>query len=239
MKDFIRRIRVIFLHLLSHRSTSLDIKDKVLVVAPHPDDEVLGCSGLIQRLLSEGKRVDVVILSGGGKSHAGCCKIEESMLIESRRNLSRKAAGILGLPLESLHFLNYPDGSIAFDCVETEKLKGLIDSLQPAAIFIPHKGEGWSDHLEAGNIVRKLIGEKSSIALYEYCVWFWYYNVWNIDWKNVFVLKMTKMEHSHKNEAIDTYIHPKAPCGNPWSGVLPLVFVWANRWRKELYFKIK
>lgn len=239
MKDFIRQIRVIFLHLLSHKSTSLDIKDKVLVVAPHPDDEVLGCSGLIQRLLSKGKRVDVVILSGGGKSHAGCCKIEESMLIESRRNLSRKAAGILGLPLESLHFLNYPDGSIAFDCVETEKLKALIDSLQPAAIFIPHKGEGWSDHLEAGYIVRKLIGEKSSIALYEYCVWFWYYNTWNIDWRNACTLKMNRKEHDNKNRAIDTYIEPKAPCGKPWSGVLPLVFVWANRWRKELYFRIK
>ena len=157
MKDFIRRIRVIFLHLLSHRSTSLDIKDKVLVVAPHPDDEVLGCSGLIQRLLSEGKRVDVVILSGGGKSHAGCCCIEESTLVESRRNLSRRAAKVLGLPLEHLYFLDYPDGSIAFDCAETEKLKTLIDRLSPTTVFIPHKGEGWSDHLAAGEIVKNLI----------------------------------------------------------------------------------
>ena len=62
MKEFIRRIRVIFLHLLFRKSISLDIGDKVLIVAPHPDDEVLGCSGLIQRLLSEGKRVDIVIL---------------------------------------------------------------------------------------------------------------------------------------------------------------------------------
>ena len=88
---------------------------------------MLGCSGLIQRLLSEGKRVDVVILSGGGKSHAGCCRIEESTLVESRRNLSRRAAKVLGLPLEHLYFLDYPDGSIAFDCAETEKLKTLIE----------------------------------------------------------------------------------------------------------------
>lgn len=239
MKDFIRRIRILLIRLLFRNLVELATFDKVLIVAPHPDDEVLGCSGLIQRLLSEGKQVDVVILSGGGKSHAGCCKIDESILIESRRNLSRKAAKILGLPLENLHFLDYPDGSIAFDCPETDRLKELIDMLQPDTIFVPHKGEGWSDHLEAGRIVRKLVGETSGVSLYEYCVWFWYYNVWNIDRKNAYVLKMTKEEHFRKNEAIDAYVQPKAPCGNPWSGILPPVFVWANRWRKELYFRIK
>lgn len=239
MKDFIRQIRVLLFRVLFQKSLELVIPDKVLIVAPHPDDEVLGCSGLIQRLLSEGKQVDVAILSGGGKSHAGCCKIDESTLIESRRNLSRKAAKTLGLPLEHIHFLDYPDGNIAFDCPETDRLKELIDMLQPDTIFVPHKGEGWSDHLEAGRIVRNLVGETSGVSLYEYCVWFWYYNVWNIDRKNAYVLKMTEEEHFRKNEAIDAYIQPKAPCGNPWSGVLPPVFVWANRWRKELYFRLK
>lgn len=239
MKDFIRRIRVIFLHLFFHKSISLEIKDKVLIVAPHPDDEVLGCSGLIQRLLSEGKRVDVVILSGGGKSHAGCCSIEESTLVESRRNLSRRAAKVLGLPLEHLYFLDYPDGSIAFDCAETEKLKALIDRLSPTTVFIPHKGEGWSDHLAAGEIVKNLIGKDSEIELYEYCVWFWYYNVWDIDWKNAVVLKLSQQEHAIKDKAIDAYIQPKSPCGKPWSGVLPKVFVKANRWNRELYFTLR
>lgn len=239
IKDFIRRIRVLLLRVLFRNFTELNISDKILIVAPHPDDEVLGCSGLIQRLLSEGKQVDVVILSGGGKSHAGCCEIDESTLIGSRRNLSRKAAKILGLPLENLHFLDYPDGSIVFDCSETERMKKLIDTLLPESIFVPHKGEGWSDHLEAGQIVRKLAGETSGVSFYEYCVWFWYYNVWNIDRKKAFVLTMSKEELSHKNEAINAYIQPKAPCGKPFSGVLPPVFVWANRWRKELYFRIK
>mgnify|MGYP002447786804 FL=1 len=239
MKDFIRRIRVLLFRVLFQDSSKLVMPNSVLIVAPHPDDEVLGCSGLIQRLLNEGKQVDVAILSGGGKSHAGCCKIDESTLIESRRNLSRKAAEILGLSLEHLHFLDYPDGCIAFDCSETDLLKKLIKTLQPKAIFVPHKGEGWSDHLEAGRIVRKLVGEMSGVSLYEYCVWFWYYNVWNIDRKNSFVLTMTKEDLFRKNEAINAYVQPKAPCGKPFSGVLPPVFVWANRWRKELYFRIK
>lgn len=222
------------IHKLSIQSWS-----RVLIVAPHPDDEVLGCSGLIQHLLRDGKRVDVVILSGGGKSHAGCCQIDTSLLIDSRRNLSRKAANLLGLSLENLHFLNYPDGCISYDCSETGQLKNLIEGLQPDAIFVPHRGEGWSDHLAAGAIVRKLISKTPKVELYEYCVWFWFYNVWNIDWKNARILAMSPQEHKDKNRAIDIYTKTNAPCGKPFSGVLPNIFIWANKWQKELYFKVK
>ncbi|OUN58410.1 PIG-L family deacetylase [Alistipes sp. An66] len=239
MKSLIKYWRIIVLHGVSTIIHKLSIQSwsRVLIVAPHPDDEALGCSGLIQRLLREGKQVDIVILSGGGKSHAGCCHIEESLLVDSRRNLSRKATGLLGLPLKNLHFLNYPDGSISYDCPETGQLKNLIEGLQPDVIFVPYRDEGWSDHLAARDIVRKFIGNDSKIELYEYCVWFWFYNVWNIDWKNARILVMSPQEHKNKNLAIDAYILPKAPCGNPWSGVLPNVFVRANRWKKELYFK--
>ncbi|WP_204246478.1 PIG-L deacetylase family protein [Alistipes sp. An116] len=241
IKSLIRYWRIIVLHgvLTIIHKLSIQSWSRILIVAPHPDDEVLGCSGLIQRLLREEKRVDVVILSGGGKSHAACCQIEESLLIDSRRNLSRKAAGILGLPLDNLHFLNYPDGSISYDCPETGQLKNLIEELQPDVIFVPHRGEGWSDHLAAGTIVRKLVGKTSKVELYAYCVWFWFYNIWNIDWKNAHILAMTSQEHRMKNRAIDAYVLPKAPCGKPWSGVLPDVFVRANRWKKELYFKME
>lgn len=56
IKDFIRQIRVIIIQCLLHRSTSLQLKDKILIVAPHPDDEVLGCSGLIQRMIEMGNK---------------------------------------------------------------------------------------------------------------------------------------------------------------------------------------
>ena len=94
MKDLVRRIRIVVVRLVAGRRL-FDLKqvgDRVLIVAPHPDDEVLGCAGLVQRLLSTGWQVDVVILSGGGRSHAGCCDIDETELIDRRRQLSRKAA---------------------------------------------------------------------------------------------------------------------------------------------------
>lgn len=83
-KNTVRSLRVIIISILSCGKRRLPIKERILIIAPHPDDEVLGCSGLIQRSLKEEKPVDVVILSGGGKSHSGCCSIDEKELIESR-----------------------------------------------------------------------------------------------------------------------------------------------------------
>lgn len=240
LKDFVRLVRVLVVRLIVWRKT-FDFEtagEAVLVVAPHPDDEVLGCAGLVQRLLSTGRQADVVILSGGGRSHAGCCGIDEASLVENRRQLSRRAAGIIGLPTERLHFLDYPDGGIAFDNAETGRFRQLMAALKPDSVFVPHRGEGWSDHLAAGEIVRRLTEEeKASVRVFEYCVWFWYYNSWNIDWHQARVLKMSPEENRKKQQAIDAYVTPLAPCGRPWSGVLPRVFVKACRWDRELYFE--
>lgn len=236
IKRFIRRGRIEILQRLLSFRPNLLIKDSILLIAPHPDDEILGCAGLIQQALKTGKKIDVVILSGGERSHSGCCDTDKYTLIEARRGLARKAAQIIGLPLERIHFFNYPDGNISYGNESTEELKLLIGELAPEAIFVPHKGEGWNDHIEAGNIIRKL--KLSEIQLYEYCVWFWYYNVWNIDWENAYCIQMTPEQHKIKLKAMQAYITPTAPCGKPWSGVLPEVFIKANQWNKELYFKV-
>lgn len=239
IKDFIRGIRIQILRGCLRKPLVLQSIQHILLVAPHPDDEVIGCAGLIQQLLKAGKQIDVVILSGGEKSHSGCCHIDEIALVKARRELSRQAAQIVGLPLEHLHFLNYPDGGIAYNHHETNRLKQLITDMKPDAIFIPHKGEGWSDHVEAGRIIKELTEECTDIQLYEYCVWFWYYNVWDIDWEDARFVKMGEKELRCKLKAMDAYITPLAPCGKPWSGVLPKVFLKANQWNKELYFRVR
>lgn len=238
IKSIVRRLRIGIIRCLAFKKC-IDIVSSSVIIAPHPDDETIGCSGLIQQLISKGQKVDVIYMTGGGKSHSGCCNIDEATLIAHRRELARKSASILGLSQENLHFLDYPDGGIALNCHETERLRSLFRGLKPDAVFIPHKGEGWSDHIESSNIVKSLLKDNEAVEIYEYCVWFWYYNVWNIDWKNARTVAMTKEQHKKKLQAMDVYIKPLAPCGKPWSGVLPKVFVWANRWNKELYFKVK
>lgn len=236
--DLIRSIHIYSIRILSFNEFSPRSKTKSLIIAPHPDDEVIGCGGLITRLVAEGSAPHIIIMTGGEGSHKGCCSTASEDIINARRVLTRKALAILGVPMSNIHELNFPDGGIDLNHNEKAKLKALIDELSPDSVFVPHWGEGWPDHVKTAEIVKNIVPAETDV--WEYCVWMWYYNVWRgLDWKNATVLKMTSYEHRLKLQAIDTYIKPLAPCGNPWSGVLPEVFVRANQWDKELYFKTR
>ena len=238
MKDFIRNIHVKWLRWHNCKLQSLEIYDSILIVAPHPDDEVIGCGGLISRLVAQGNVPQIVVMTGGEGSHRGCCNLSDDKLKEARRKLTRDAMAILGVPDENIHELEFPDGGISAENQQSVALKKLIEQLKPDIVFVPHWGEGWLDHVKTAEIVKDIVPIDTSI--YEYCVWMWYYNVWRgLDWKNAFVLKMTPEEHELKLRAMDAYIKPLAPCGRPWSGVLPNVFIKANQWYKELYFKVR
>lgn len=243
IKDTIRFLRVLALRgVASARRRELCAAENrpVLILAPHPDDEILGCAGLIARLVRLGNAPEVVILSGGGGSHRGCCDLDEDTLIAQRRNLTLKAAEAVGLPEGHIHFLDFTDGSISSEDAENfRRLKEIFDRVKPAAVFVPHSGEGWPDHLAARRMGLELADELTEgLAIYEYCVWMWYYNVRHLDWRNALTLKMTREEHSRKLAAMNIYTKALAPCGKPWSGVLPPVFLRANRWHRELYFKV-
>ncbi|MDB9003258.1 PIG-L family deacetylase [Parabacteroides distasonis] len=237
MKNLLRYAHCVWLRIMACKARKFLPDRHLLIVAPHPDDEIIGCGGLIAHLAKENKTPHVVIMTGGEGSHHGCCDTSSGDIVAARRRLTRNAAAIVGLPIENIHELNYPDGGISMNNAETDRLKALIDELQPDTILVPHWGEGWSDHIQTAEIV-KLVAPRSA-KLWMYCVWMWYYNVWRgLDWKNAVQLCMTPAEHRTKLAAMDAYIRPLASCGKPWSGVLPKVFVKANKWNRELYFEV-
>ena len=238
MKNLIRYIRLFVLHLFYRCRPSLPIIDNTVIIAPHPDDEVIGCAGLIQALVERGTPPHVIILTGGEGSHRGCCNTPQETIIAERHQLTITAAKTLGLPQSNIHCLEYPDSGIDFAHPETEKLKELLEELSPKSIFLPHNSEGWNDHTRVLGIVKELT-KSSTVNIYEYSVWMWYYNVWNLDYPNARILRMTPAQHKRKLQAIEQYVTPLAPCGKPWSGMLPKPFLKAARWNKELYFKTK
>lgn len=245
--DIIRQLRTIAVRTMLVFKPKLSLPEIAVVFAPHPDDEVFGCCGLMKKMILAGKQVELIIMTGGGKSHSGCCDIQEDVIIAERRRLALKAASVYGVKEKCIHFLDYPDGGVQFSNGNTVALLQILSEIGKRAgnrqvtVFYPHTaGEKWNDHLYTSDIVRRLcVLVFSDARCYEYCVWFWFYNCWKIDWKNAYILKMTDVEYEAKCRAIDVYIEPKAPCGRPWSGVLPPVFLWANKWSRELYFLVK
>lgn len=253
LKDQLRLLHIAWLRLRGKRCQPLKLdSQRIVIVAPHPDDEAIGCGGLIARLSDLGFPPHVIILSGGEGSHRGCCNMDETIIAQHRRKLTDEAARILGLPEENVHRLGFLDGKIIcnvnyrqlavnYSLIDghnhnIEQLRLLLEELNPSVVFIPHHGEGWPDHVNVSGLMQEV---RCKAEMNEYCVWMWYYNVWRLDWRNARVLHLSADEYRRKAEAIDAYTTPAAPCGKPWSGVLPKVFLKATKWDRELYFRVK
>lgn len=240
LKNLIKHASVTYRCFKSKKTPSLQISNwtKSVIIVPHPDDEVFGCGGLIARLVAKGQTPHVIVLTGGGGSHRGCCSTSETDIISARQKLTHKAILALGLPELHLHELGFTDGHISEgNPEEKKKLETIISKIKPNVILVPHHGEGWPDHLAARVFGIELAGDDTEV--YEYCVWMWYYRQKHLDWKNAFVVNMTEAEHQKKLKAIRTYHSALAPCGKPWVGVLPKLFLKANSTNLELFFKIR
>lgn len=92
--------------------------DRLLILAPHPDDEVLGCGGVIAEAASRGLPVEIVFLTNGDDNEASFMRYKRHPVLEAaaaramgevRRREALEADGTLGVSSASLVFLGYPD----------------------------------------------------------------------------------------------------------------------------------
>lgn len=113
---------------------------KVLIIAPHPDDEVLGVGGTIARLVSEGNDVTVAIVTKGWKP------LFEDSQVQQVRLEARLANEVLGV--KSLRFMDIPVTKLS--TMEKHQLNGEFDHLigqeKPECIFLPFCGDRHDDH---------------------------------------------------------------------------------------------
>ncbi len=117
----------------------------ILILAAHPDDEVLGCGGTIAKLADQGASIHVAFLSDGVFSReCGQEKQQENLI--ARRNAAQKACDILGV--KSVSFDNFPDNRM--DTVAlldiTQAIEHLIEKHQPDTVFTHHAGDVNIDH---------------------------------------------------------------------------------------------
>jgi LmbE family N-acetylglucosaminyl deacetylase len=84
--------------------------EAVLVLAPHPDDESLGCGGLIAEHHARGHDVYVIVLTDGTGSHIHSREYPASRLAALRMREARDAIAALGLPDDRIDFLGLRDG---------------------------------------------------------------------------------------------------------------------------------
>ena len=121
-------------------------KRTALVVAAHPDDEVLGCGGTIARLAEEGHVIFVAILGEGITSRYERRKEADKMLVRGLRDCSRKVGDLLGI--KDLFFFDLPDNR--FDTVPlldvVKIIEKLVKRLRPEIVYTHHVGDLNVDH---------------------------------------------------------------------------------------------
>jgi LmbE family N-acetylglucosaminyl deacetylase len=148
----------------------------IVVFAPHPDDETLGCGGTLAKRLKEGFDVWIVVLTRGQNLMSVVFDIHDSpnpdQVCEIRREETRQATKILGVPRENLIFWDYDDG--ALDAQEEDALERVLAMLRekkPGEVYCTNQYEGHTDHRAASSVVRKACSSwDSPVKLYEYIV---------------------------------------------------------------------
>ncbi|MBN8235607.1 PIG-L family deacetylase [Halobacillus kuroshimensis] len=111
------------------------MKDTVLVIAAHPDDELLGTAGTLKRFTDQGSRVVSIITANGRK--------EEAHHIQ---HLARKANQEIGI--QEMVFLEHPNLELEMMPLHllTKEIEKLIEIYQPSIVFTHHYGDVNIDH---------------------------------------------------------------------------------------------
>lgn len=125
---------------------------RVLILAAHPDDEVLGCGGAILKHVKSGDQVHIIFLADGETSRMG---VRQGAL-KQRRKATDLACKILGV--KSYHFIDFPDNRLdsipLLDVVQ--KVEKLFSKINPSIVYTHHYGDLNIDHRIANAVVMTL-----------------------------------------------------------------------------------
>ncbi|MGR3875634.1 PIG-L deacetylase family protein [Streptomyces graminifolii] len=132
----------------------------VLVFAPHPDDETLGCGGSIAHHTAMGRTVRIVFLTSGEQ---GVPDIAPQQAGPVREREAEAAAGKLGVPAGSVHFLRLPDGGLLpGERTQFLIVLGVLRQARPEVVYIPHAADASHDHQQAHLLVWRALEKGAS-----------------------------------------------------------------------------
>jgi N-acetylglucosamine malate deacetylase 1 len=119
---------------------------RLLVLAPHPDDESIGCGGLIAKWIAAGRKTEIAILTDGAAGHATDMTPEAVRGLAAARQREAEAA--------VLHFLGYPDGQLTGSAPEAgAKLAEIISQFKPDIIALPFPADRHPDHTASSKVL--------------------------------------------------------------------------------------
>lgn len=138
---------------------------RILIIAPHPDDEILGCGGVIAKYIKEGNEVKILVMT------RGTSELYPDKAIDEVRQEARDSHKYLGVS-ETI-FFDFP--APVLDQVPSYKMSmeisKVINSYRPEIVYVPHRGDIHKDHrmvFESALVSMRPINNCSVREIYAY-----------------------------------------------------------------------
>ena len=128
-----------------------DFVNTCLVLAPHPDDESLGCGGLLSLLREKNKEVFILFVTDGSASHPTSKKYNAAQLAALRKEEAMQAVEVLNIARSNAFFFNKKDGALPAEGEpnfeqNANQLHLLLMLLSPDLILVPYEKDPHRDH---------------------------------------------------------------------------------------------
>lgn len=191
-----------------HPLRSLDTEEirRLVVVAPHPDDETLGAGGLIHSCRQVGREVVVVAVTDGEAADPGADDKARRTLARRRQAEQREAVRRLGIEDAHLHRLSFGDGQLE-GSIEAlaSRLTPVLDERTTVAVTL--SGDGHPDHAATAEAARQAAAVAGCDCI-EYPIWAWHWtepNTTDLPWARGRVHVLSDLALGAKRRAIEAY----------------------------------
>jgi LmbE family N-acetylglucosaminyl deacetylase len=141
----------------------------LVVIGPHPDDEVLGAGGLIWRAAKAGKSIVILSVTDGEAAYP-----DWAALRRIRRRELTDAMAVLSARELSIERLGIPDGTV------TRHRAILLNSIErqilgPTLLVAPYEHDGHPDHEAAAEVCLEITDSRDEVLLWRYPIWAWHH----------------------------------------------------------------
>ena len=180
---------------------------RVCIFAPHPDDEIIGCGGLLQQLTANGNPIVLIHVTNGTQSHPNSTIYTQEKLNTIRPQESVQALEILGVAHQvTTVALNLADGEVFAQQEQFyQKLSTIIQA--DDILITTFMRDGHPDHEATGQVVASF-AKQHHLACYQVLIWAWH---WakpadnRIPWHCAMRVDLTTEQLQRKIEAITCF----------------------------------
>ncbi|MFJ2710662.1 PIG-L deacetylase family protein [Pseudomonas sp. NPDC087346] len=197
---------------------------RAVIVAPHPDDEVLGCGGLMQLLAAAGRPLQLISVTDGSASHPGSQRWPVQRLSVIRPQESAEALRRLGLPMHRLKWLRggFADTQVAS---REDQLSDFIAGHLRSSdvVFTTWSEDGHSDHEAVGRASAEA-ARRVGATCHELPVWTWHWATPEdalVPWQRARKILLSPEQIARKRHAVHAFASQLE--GDPDVGLGPVL----------------